>query len=41
MFLGVIMMFEICWFWTTMTIWMEPSPSNSQEKSLMRDTQRK
>ena len=41
MLLGVIMMFEICWFWTTMTIWVVSSHSNSQEKSLIMDTPRK
>ena len=32
-------MFEICCFWMTMTIWVVSSHSNSQEKSLIRDTQ--
>ena len=31
------MIFEIYCFWTTMTIWMVSSHSNSQEKSLIRD----
>ena len=41
MLLGVIVMFEICCFSTTMTIWVMSSHSNSQEKSLIMDNPRK
>ena len=41
MLFGVIMMFEICCFWMTMAIWVVSSLSNSQVKSLARDTHRK
>ena len=40
MLLGVIVMFEIFCFWMTMTLLLEAYPSNSQEKSLIRDTPR-
>ena len=38
MLLGVIVMFKIYCFWTTMTIWVVSSHSNSQGKSMIRDT---
>ena len=41
MLFEVIMMFEICCFWMTMAIWVVSSLSNSQAKSLARDTHRK
>ena len=34
-------MFEICCFWMTMIIWVVSNHSNSQEKSLIKDTPRK
>ena len=35
------MMFKICCFRTTMTIWVVSSHSNSQEQGLIKDTPRK